>query len=111
MLSSNPLESFNLPLDRMPALCRLGLDWFGYLLPPGPKVIERADEDFVAPETPYATNKDITESNLTVTEDMSEREINGRRQSKTKAAIAPPSANKQPMTRVKTYSAAVYQRS
>lgn len=48
---------------------------------------------------------------LNISEDISERVINDRKQVKTKAAMAPPSANKQPMTRVKTYSAAVYQRS
>lgn len=69
MLLNNPLETFNLPLEKMPSLCRIGLDWFSYLLPPGPKVIEKAGEDFVAPDeaqkqgkTPYASNKHIAES-------------------------------------------------
>ena len=47
MLNNNLLESFNLPLEKMPALWRLGIDWFSYLLPPGPKVIEKAGEDLV----------------------------------------------------------------
>jgi len=70
MLSNNSLESFNLPLEKMPSLCRIGLDWFSYLLPPGPRVIEKSADDFVAPEeihqkqgkTPYASNKQIAES-------------------------------------------------
>jgi hypothetical protein len=50
MLNNNLLETFNLPLEKMPALWKLGIDWFSYLIPPGPKVIEKAGEDFVESE-------------------------------------------------------------
>lgn len=50
MLNNNLLETFNLPLEKMPALWKLGIDWFSYLIPSGPKVIEKAGEDFVESE-------------------------------------------------------------
>jgi len=45
ILTNNELEMFNLPIHLMPALQKIGLDWFAYLLPPAAKVVERGHKD------------------------------------------------------------------
>lgn len=119
-MMGNQLESFNLPIDKMPSLTRIGLDWFAYMLPPGQKIIERGPEsasEYRALEegqqaskpscTSYGFHKVQKKSSACSVLDES---TDGSKQSKQTGIYAGtiPSASRMPMMRVKTHSVAVY---
>jgi hypothetical protein len=64
-LTGNHLEIFNLALDKLPVLEKLGLDWFAYLVPPGPRMAIRTVEvedsrPSIHSRTPSTSNKNLT---------------------------------------------------
>lgn len=50
ILLNNHIEIFNLPLSKMPNLSKIGIDWFGYLLPPIPLIVCKRSESSMSNE-------------------------------------------------------------